>query len=64
MSLKRDIKFPSPAAVRRAVVHVNELIREIELITGIRKRIRERYYERPEVLLEIGERMRERLKGS
>jgi hypothetical protein len=63
MSLKREIHYPSKPAVRRAVVHVNELIKEIELITGIRKRIREHYYERPDVLVEIGERIRERLKS-
>jgi hypothetical protein len=40
---------------------VNDLIKEIELLTGIRKRIRERYYDRPEVLAEIGERIRGRL---
>lgn len=63
MSLKREIHYPSKSAIRRAVVHVNELIKEIELITGIRKRIRERYYDRPDVLTEISERIRERLKG-
>jgi hypothetical protein len=62
MSLKREIHYPSQPAARRAVVHVNDLIKEIELLTGIRKRIRERYYDRPEVLVEIGERIRGRLK--
>ena len=62
MSLKREIHYPSKPAAQRAVVHVNDLIKEIELLTGIRKRIRERYYDRPEVLVEIGERIRGRLK--
>lgn len=63
MSLKREIHYPSKPAARRAVVHVNELIKEIELLTGIRKRIREHYYDRPDVLVEISERIRRRLKG-
>ena len=62
MNLKREIHYPSKPAARRAVVHVNDLIKEIELMTGIRQRIRERYYDRPDVLAQIGERIRQRLK--
>jgi hypothetical protein len=61
MSLKREIHYPSMPTPPRAVVHVNERLKEIELLTGIRKRIRERHYDHPEVLAEIGERIRERL---
>jgi hypothetical protein len=62
MSLKREIHYSSPSVSRRAVVHVSDLMKEIELIAGVRRRIRERYYDRPEVLAEISERIRERLK--
>jgi hypothetical protein len=63
MSLRREIHYSPPSASRRAVVQVSDLMKEIELIAGVRRRIRERYYERPEVLAEIGERIRERLKN-
>jgi hypothetical protein len=62
MSLKRDIHYPHEPAARRSVVSVNDLIKELELMTGIRKRIREKYYDRPEILAEIGEQIRQRLK--
>lgn len=61
MSLKREINYPDESKIRRRTVGVHELIKEIELITGIRKRIREGYYDKPEIMAEIGDQLRRRL---
>ncbi len=60
MSLKHDLKYTSPPA-KQAVIPVRELMKQVELMTGIRSRIRDGYYTRPEVLADIARQLRRRV---
>jgi hypothetical protein len=59
MSLKHDLKYNAPTAKR--AVPVRDLMKQVELVTGIRKRIREGYYTRPEVLADIARQLHRRV---
>lgn len=63
MSLKRDLHYDIRPTATRAVVHVSEVVRQIELMSGIRRRIREGYYNRTDILSEIAEQLRRRVKS-
>ena len=64
MSLKRDLNHDTrPTTAKRAIVHVSEVMRQIELMSGIRKRITSGYYSRPDVLSEIADQLSRRVKS-
>jgi hypothetical protein len=63
MSLKRDLHYDTRPTATRAVVHVSDVMQQIELMSGIRKRIREGYYNRPDILSEIAQQLRRRVKS-
>jgi hypothetical protein len=63
MSLKRDLNHDTRPSAKRAVVHVSEVMRQIELMSGIRERIHSGYYSRPDVLSEIAEQLSRRVKS-
>ncbi|HEY3295860.1 MAG TPA: hypothetical protein VGL38_10510 [bacterium] len=63
MSLKRDLHYDTGPTTARTVVHVSEVMRQIELMSGIRKRIREGYYNRPDILTEVAEQLSRRVKS-
>ena len=60
MSLKRDLNYSTGPTAQRAVIHVSDLMRQIELMSGIRKRIREGYYNRSDILSEVADQLRRR----
>jgi hypothetical protein len=61
MSLKRDLHHNTGPSAAKNVIHVGELMKQIELMSGIRKRIRDGYYDRPDVLFQIADQLRHRL---
>jgi hypothetical protein len=63
MNLKRDLQYQGNPAPEHNVIRVGELMKQIELLAGIRKRVQEGYYERPDVLEEIAEALTRRLTG-
>jgi hypothetical protein len=62
MSLKRELHYDTRPTAPRAVIQVSEVMRQIELMSGIRKRIREGYYNRPDILCEIAAQLHRRVK--
>jgi hypothetical protein len=62
MNPKRDKKFSSEHPNDRTSVRAADLLKQVELLAGIRKRIREGFYDRPEVLAQIALRIEQRLK--
>ena len=61
MSLKRDRKHNAGPTARQTVVYVSELMKQIEVMSGIRKKIRDGFYDRPEVLSEIATQLSRRV---
>jgi hypothetical protein len=62
MSLKRDLKYNAPPP-NRSLVPVRDLMLQVELVAGIRRRIRNGYYTRPDVLADIARQLRERIES-
>ncbi|RPH93416.1 hypothetical protein EHM69_10355 [candidate division KSB1 bacterium] len=62
MSLKREMNFPKDPRTPRRAIPVSRLMKQIELMTGIRQRIRDGYYDQNDVLAEIADKIRDRLK--
>ena len=63
MSLKRDLNYSTRPTAKRVVVHVSEVKAQIELMSGIRKRISTGFYNRPDVLSEIAEQLSRRVRS-
>jgi hypothetical protein len=63
MSLKRDLHYDVRPKARHAVINVSELMKQIEIMSGIRARIRDGYYDQPEVLSEIAAQLSRRVKS-
>ncbi len=61
MSLKRELNYSTGPTPKPAVVHVSEVMKQIEVLSSIRKRIREGYYDRPEILSQIAEQLSRRV---
>jgi hypothetical protein len=62
MSLKREIDYPIHSSANRTVIQLGDLKKQIELLTGVRERIKNGYYNRPDVLATIAIRLSQRLK--
>jgi len=62
MTRKESHRETGSQLPKRNVIPVSELMKQIEHLTGVRKRINEGYYDRPEVLAEIAEKLSRRLR--
>jgi hypothetical protein len=62
MNLKRKSPSSPQDRSRKAVVHVSELMEQIERMAGIRQRIQDHYYDQPQVLAEIADRLSQRIR--
>jgi hypothetical protein len=61
MSSMRELPDHTRPTARRAVIHVSELMQQIERMSQIRKRVLEGYYNRPDILSEIAGQLSQRL---
>jgi hypothetical protein len=62
MNLKRQKNLTTEPPKGRALIRAADLLKQVELLAGIRQRIHEGYYDQPEVLASIAEKIEHRLK--
>jgi hypothetical protein len=62
MNPERKSRPSSRDHSRKAVVHVSELMEQIERMAGIRKKIQDHFYDQPEILADIADRLGKRLR--
>jgi hypothetical protein len=62
MSLKNDLHYPDQSPAGRTVIQLADLKKQIELMAGVRHRIKSGYYDQPNVLTVIANRLSQRIK--
>ncbi|MBU0507732.1 hypothetical protein KKH27_02690 [bacterium] len=61
MSRRRKSTHREESSSEPNVVHVTDLLKQIERTAGIRRKVRNGFYDRPDILAEIARQIRSRL---